>query len=91
MRTVKTSNRFEKEVNKAKKRGLNLQDLQGIMQLLMMDKPLEPKHRPHALSGNYDGCWECHIRPDWLLIYILDDTENSITFTRTGTHSDLFG
>lgn len=91
MRIVKTSNRFAKEVNKAEKRGLNLQELRRIMQLLMEDKPLEPKHRPHTLSGNYAGCWECHIRPDWLLIYVLDDTDNSITFTRTGTHSDLFG
>jgi len=51
---------------------------------------LPPKYKPHILSGNYSGHWECHIKPDWLLIWLQDDNSKTITFVRTGTHSDLF-
>ena len=57
---------------------------------LINDEPLEVKHHDHPLAGNYVGCRECHIRPDWLLVYLLNDGENSISFLRTGTHADLF-
>lgn len=60
------------------------------MQKLIENKSLELRNKNHRLSGDFAQCFECHIRPDWLLIYILDDKENSITFVRTGTHSDLF-
>ena len=79
---------FEKELEKSKKRCKDLGKIKEIMNLLIYEKPLLPKHKNHKLKGNYVGRWECHIEPDWLLIYIKTDTE--ITFERTGTHSDLF-
>jgi mRNA interferase YafQ len=58
------------------------------MKLLTQEKPLLPKHRNHKLKGEYIGYWECHIEPDWLLVY--KKTETHIIFARTGSHSDLF-
>ncbi len=62
-------NTFEKDVRKAKKRGLDISKLKRIMELLVGEKSLEPKHRNHTLKGNFVGYWECHIEPDWLLVY----------------------
>lgn len=84
----KTTGRFEKDVKLMKRRGKDLAKLRGIMQKLIDQKPLEPKHRNHSLVGNYVGRRECHIESDWLLIYKLG--EEWILFERTGTHSDLF-
>lgn len=64
--------------------------LRNVMSWLIDEKPLDRKYLPHKLQGGYSGCIECHIEPDWLLIYIVDYDENTITFVRTGTHSDLF-
>jgi mRNA interferase YafQ len=61
-----------------------------VIQALLEQKPLEPKHRDHPLSGTYSGFRECHVQPDWLLIYAIDDTQLILTASRTGTHSDLF-
>lgn len=90
MRTPLFSKRFKKELEKCKKRGLNLAEVQAVMLKLMNDEPLEVKHRDHPLAGEYVDCRECHIRPDWLLVYLLNDEENSISFLRTGSHADLF-
>lgn len=79
---------FEKEVVKARKRGKDIEKLKEIMRLLVQEKPLPSKNRNHKLKGNYVGYWECHIEPDWLLVY--KKTEIDITFARTGSHSDLF-
>lgn len=79
---------FEKEIEKAKKRGLDISKLKSIIEILAQEKPLDPKHRNHRLKGEFVGHWECHIEPDWLLIYKKDKTH--IYFARTGTHSDLF-
>lgn len=79
---------FEKEVEKAKKRGKDMEKLKIVMQLLGLEKPLPAKNRNHKLKGNYSGYWECHIEPDWLLIY--KKTETHIVFARTGSHADLF-
>lgn len=79
---------FEKEVEQAKKRKLNLSKLKEVMERLAEERPLDPKHRNHRLKGNFIGYWECHIEPDWLLIY--KKTKTHIYFARTGTHSDLF-
>ena len=81
-----SKNKFEKDVEKMKKRGKDLRKLQAVMLALIEQKPLAIKHKDHSLKGN--DCRECHIEPDWLLIYLIDG--NSITFVRTGTHSDLF-
>lgn len=63
-------------------------NIKAILTKLINEEPLDSKHRNHKLSGNYKGHWECHIEPDWLLIYRLTSTE--VIFERTGSHSDLF-
>lgn len=70
------------------KRGKNPAKMGAILHKLLHQEPLEPKHRDHNLVGNYVGCRECHVEPDWLLIYALGD--DWIRFERTGTHADLF-
>jgi mRNA interferase YafQ len=80
--------KFNKDVEKALKRGKNIKKLKEVISLLVHEQPLPPKYRNHKLIGNYQGYWECHVEPDWLLIYKITVTE--ITFARTGTHSDLF-
>lgn len=79
---------FKKDFKKIKKSGFDLEKLARIISLLQNNKPLPTKNRNHKLKGNYVDCWECHIEPDWLLIYKLTDTE--IILIRTGSHSELF-
>lgn len=83
-----TTKRFEKDVRLAQKRGKNLKELEDVMRLLLLGKKLPFKNKDHSLSGNFINRRECHIQPDWLLIYKLSDSE--IVFERTGSHSDLF-
>ena len=80
--------RFERDLNKMKKRGKNTTKLKSIISDLIDEKELEVKYRDHNLIGNYKGRRECHIEPDWLLIYKIDNDD--IIFERTGTHSDLY-
>ena len=82
------TNRFKKDYKQAMSRSLDISLIDSIMDDLINEKPLAKKHRDHALSGNYIGCRECHIKPDWLLIYQVGN--GIIAFERTGTHSDLF-
>jgi mRNA interferase YafQ len=65
-------------------------ELNKVIKTLAEDKPLSAKYKDHSLSGNYAGLRECHIRPDWLLIYKKDDQLRILTLLRTGSHSDLF-
>lgn len=88
---LSSTGRFKKDLKLAKKRGLSLNDLTFITDLLEEDKPLPERCRNHQIHGQYEGCWECHINPDWLLIYIKDTEIRIISLQRTGTHSDLFG
>ena len=88
MRQVIFKNSFKKSLKKAEKRGKNPEKLFAIITLLAETGTLPPKNKPHKLSGNRAGEWECHIEPDWLLIYIIDD--KFLTLIETGTHSDLF-
>ena len=81
---------FQKDLKQAKKRGYDLALLTEIIKKLSAGKPLPDKNKDHGLSGNYSGCRECHITPDWLLIYEISDEDLSLYLTRTGTHSDLF-
>ena len=90
MRTPIFTKKFQKELKKCKSRGLNTSEIGGIMVKLIEDEPLEARNKNHPLSGDFSGCYECHIRPDWLLVYMLDNEANTVTFLRTGTHSDLF-
>ncbi|MBE9064496.1 type II toxin-antitoxin system YafQ family toxin [cf. Phormidesmis sp. LEGE 11477] len=79
---------FEKDLKKMLKRGKTGESIRQVIQKLVQEEPLEPRHRDHKLLGNYKGRRECHIEPDWLLIY--KTTAEEIIFERTGTHSDLF-
>ena len=88
---IKTSKQYDRDVKLAKRRGLNIDDLLDIVRLLRDDQPLPEKCRNHMLHGDYKGFWECHINPDWLLIYEKDKEIRIISLSRTGTHSDLFG
>lgn len=81
---------FKKDYAKAVKRGCKPKAFQTILDLLVHQQPLPPKHRDHALLGNYRGYRECHIQPNWLLIYKIEDQKLLLTLARTGTHSDLF-
>lgn len=82
--------KFERDLKRAKKRGLNLEKLTDILELLLNEEPLEKSALDHALSGAYQGMRECHIQPDWLLIYAVDREKLVLVAARTGTHSDLF-
>ena len=88
---IETTKKFEKALNKCIKRGLNMELFTNVVDLLTENGSLPPKYRPHKLSGNYSGCWECHIQNDWLLIWEQNDTTLTLLFIDTGTHSDLFG
>lgn len=85
-----TTNTFEKDVVRCAKRGLSLDLLQKAVEQLEKDGTLPPNYKPHVLSGNLNGHWECHIKPDWLLIWIKNDNQKTIKLIGTGSHSYLF-
>ena len=87
---IKNTPQFKKDYKLAKRRGLDISLLKDIVTKLANGEPLAPKYRDHALSGNWIGHRECHIQPDWLLIYRYEEDVLVLTLTRTGTHSDLF-
>lgn len=88
--TVKPTSQFKKDYKLAMKRGLDISLLEDIIAKLALGESLPEKNRDHALSGNWNGYRECHILPDWLLIYKLEDNILILTLARTGTHSILF-
>lgn len=88
MKIIRQANSFKKDLKKVAKRSKNLDKLYNIVEKLASDINLESRHRPHQLIGNYLGKMECHIEPDWLLIY--EVTDEFVILYRTGTHSDLF-
>lgn len=81
-------NVFLKELERDKKRGKNISKLKEIIDLLVLQMPIPIKNLNHKLKGEYEGFWECHIEPNWLLIY--KKTKTEIIFSRLGSHSDLF-
>lgn len=88
--TVKPTTQFKKDYKRALKRGLKIELLEKVVELLAMGEALPEKNRDHELSGNWAGHRECHIQPDWLLVYRIEDDVLVLTLARTGTHSDLF-
>ncbi|QNL50331.1 type II toxin-antitoxin system YafQ family toxin [Olivibacter sp. SDN3] len=90
MYQLEQTGKFKKDIKLAKKRGLGMRLLDEVVTQLVESGTLPPKNKPHKLTGNYKGFWECHIQPDWLLVWEQDDAIRLITLTRTGTHSDLF-
>ena len=89
--TVKYTTSFKKDYIRAIKRGLKIELLEQVVALLSMGEPLPDKNRDHDLSGDWAGHRKCHILPDWLLVYRIEDDVLVLTLARTGTHSDLFG
>ena len=89
--TVKTTSQFKKDFKLAMKRSLNIDLLETVIATLALGEPLPDKNKDHALTGNWIGHRECHILPDWLLIYRIEEEVLILTLARSGTHSDLFG
>ena len=87
---IQATHQYDKDVKLAKKRGLDIEKLIEVVCILASGETLPPKNRDHALTGNYAGHRECHISPDWLLIYKKDEEIKLISLIRTGSHSDLF-
>ena len=81
---------FKKSLKKCAKRGLNIQELITVLDLLQKTGQLPQQYNPHKLTGNYRGYWECHIKPDWLLIWEQDNNQLRLILIDTGTHADLF-
>lgn len=90
MYSIDYTNRFKKDLKRCQKRGLDLQLILDAIAMLKTTGTLPMSYRPHKLSGNRDGQWECHIEPDWLMIWEQNDMELTLLFLQTGTHSDLF-
>ncbi len=90
MYKISASTKFKKELKLAIKRGYKMSLLDDVVTRLAAGETLPEKYLDHPLRGNYEGCRECHITPDWLLIYEISDSELILYLTRTGTHSDLF-
>ena len=88
--SLELTNQYLKDLKVARKRGLDENLLNEVIYKLLSGEKLLPKNRDHALTGNYKGFRECHVTPDWLLIYSKETTIKIITLVRTGTHSDLF-
>ena len=90
MLTIKYHTMFKKDFKRIKKRGYDISRLEKIVELLANVVPLPEQFKDHNLSGNYNGFRECHIAPDWLLIYQVNNNELVLVLSRTGSHSDLF-
>ena len=88
MRVPLYTRQFQKDIRRLEKQNKNLGELKHVMTLLMEEKNIPPNFKDHPLLGYYKGFRECHIKPDWLLIYKIEGVE--IYFTRTGSHSELF-
>jgi mRNA interferase YafQ len=84
------TNQFKKDYKLCEKRGLKIELLDNLLIELATTGTLPKKNKAHLLSGNLSNHWECHIKADWLLIWLQDDVKKSITLVATGTHSDLF-
>lgn len=89
--TVKTTGSFDKAYKLCLKRGYDATLFKNVLTILMRDGKLPPEYKPHKLSSKFEFAWECHIKPDWLLVWKQDDKELTLILTHTGTHSDIFG
>lgn len=90
MYSVRPTVRFQKDLKRMKKRGYNIDLLTNVIKKLANGEKLPDKNRDHLLTGDFKGCRECHIAPDWLLIYEIFENDLILYLTRTGSHSDLF-
>lgn len=90
MLKIVPSNQFKKDLKLAKKRGYEISCLRDVVNMLACGQKLEDKYHDHRLTGNYSGFRECHVEPDWLLVYRINRDALELFLFRTGTHSDLF-
>ena len=90
MYSLEFTSKFKKDFKLCEKRKYDIALFDEVIDLLNVKGKLPNKFKPHRLQGNYKNHWECHIKPDWLLIWLQDDTLKEIVFVRMGTHSDLF-
>lgn len=88
--SVSYTNAFLRDLKRCKKRGVDENKLWDVIRKLANGETLPPRYHTHKLTGNRDGQWECHIEPDWLLVWEQNDTELRLLLINTGTHSDLF-
>ncbi|MCM1030910.1 MAG: type II toxin-antitoxin system YafQ family toxin [Oscillibacter sp.] len=88
--SIEFTRQYLKDLKLARKRGLDENKLNEVIRIIANGKNLPTKYRDHLLTGNYKGLRECHITPDWLLVYERRDVLKIVTLIRTGTHSDLF-
>ena len=88
--TVRRTKKFRKELKKMLKRGADLDKLETVVNILAAGETLPPQYHDHALTGDLEGTRDCHITPDWLLLYRIENDVLVLTLTRTGTHADLF-
>jgi len=88
---VKTTRQFEKDFKLMIKQGKDMEKLKAIMKKLADEEPLDLRYKDHKLIGNLEGHRDCHIEPNWLLLYRINQGEGTIVFVRTGSHSDIFG
>lgn len=88
--TLEVPKRFKKSLARCLKRGLDENRFKEVIRTLVNGEPLPDRYRAHKLSGKYEGCWECHIQPDWLLIWMQNDEKLILVLIDTGSHSDLF-
>lgn len=90
MYEVRMTRTFRKDVERCRKRGYDMNLLKNAIQRLEREGKLPQAYRPHKLSGQYAGSWECHLKRDWLLVWEQNDVELTLLFTGSGTHSDIF-
>lgn len=90
MLKIKYHSKFKKDIKTIKKRNYDLSKLQKVIEILAEEKTLPAKYKDHSLTGIYQDFRECHLLPDWLLIYRIDKDILTLVLSRTGTHSDLF-
>jgi len=90
MYQIRYTRQFEKDIRSCKQKGLSLDVLWDVVELLAEDGTLPDSFRPHLLQDEYAGCWECHIDDNWLLIWRQDNYQLTLLLTNTGTHEELF-
>lgn len=89
--SIDTTHRFDKALKRCIKRGLDMSKFKDCVRKLAEDGKLPASYKPHKLSGKFKKAWECHIEPDWLLVWEQNDKELTLLMLDTGTHSDIFG
>ncbi|MCL4860650.1 MAG: type II toxin-antitoxin system YafQ family toxin [Caldilineaceae bacterium] len=87
--SIRQSTRFRRDVKRLLRQGVDLSRLEGVIETLVTSNPLDARYRDHPLVGNWKGYRECHLQPDWLLIYRIEGDE--LQLVRTGSHAELFG